>query len=174
MKEKSGDKSAIVVAALLICGLCLLGAFISLAEAVAQEAQEKAEARPENNASAVSQIPRVEYSAVSFRDPFKSFLGEDKGPGTGLAQADLASKPLPDLKVQGIIWGGSFPQAIINNKVVKVGDTIDNARIIEINKDGIEVFYGNRQYNLSSPAKVTYPNTGAKAKPEGGKDGENF
>ena len=63
-------------------------------------------------------------------------------------------EPLPSLTIQGIVWGSSLPQAIINNKVVKVGDTIEGVRITDINKNGVTVFWANQEYNLSSPAVV--------------------
>jgi hypothetical protein len=56
--------------------------------------------------------------------------------------------------VQGVIWGTELPQAIINNKVVKVGDTIEEVRILDIQKGGITVFYKSRNYTISSPAGV--------------------
>jgi len=91
--------------------------------------------------------PVVEYLAENLRDPFRE-PRQDKNKEEGVSQTKL-----PDLKVQGIIWGTDIPQAIINNKVVKVGDTIaGGVRVVEINKDGVSVFFKNRNYNLSSPA----------------------
>jgi hypothetical protein len=53
------------------------------------------------------------------------------------------------LIVQGLIWGGSFPQAIVNNKIVKVGDTVDGANVTAIDKDGVTVLFQEREYKLS-------------------------
>jgi hypothetical protein len=97
--------------------------------------------------------PHIEYETKDLRDPFQS--PEKKEDATEqISQEEDNIQPLPSLTIQGIVWGGSLPQAIINNKVVKVGDMIEEARIISINKDGVTVFFGNREYNLSSPAKV--------------------
>lgn len=113
-------------------------------------------------------IPNVEYKAEGLRDPFQAYLGEKKEvEKTGMVRSEAEVSP-PSLTIQGIIWGAKFPQAIINNKVVKAGDTIEGARILDINKDGIKVFYENRQYDLSSPANINLQNL--EKKPEGGQD----
>jgi len=111
-------------------------------EIITERAAQEQAAIPE-----VIARPTVEYRAENLRDPFKE-PRQDKDREDGGSQAKL-----PDLQVQGIIWGTDIPQAIINNKVVKVGDTIaGGVRIVEINKDGVSVFFKNRNYNLSSPA----------------------
>jgi hypothetical protein len=90
---------------------------------------------------------KIEYKAENLTDPFQEEKIEiEKEPQTEEV------KPLPPLTIQGIIWGGAFPQAIINNKVVKIGDTIGEVRIIDISKNGISVLFGNHKYNLSVPS----------------------
>jgi len=106
--------------------------------------------------------PRIEYQAKNLRDPFQGL----KITGSTVAVAKAAP---PALTIQGIVWGGSLPQAIINNKVVKIGDTIEEARIIDINKDGVTIFFGGRQYNLASPAAATVQKK-TEEKAKGGKD----
>jgi hypothetical protein len=63
---------------------------------------------------------------------------------------DKDEKIAPDLVVQGLIWGSSLPQAIINNKVVKVGDVIQGADIIDISKEGVLVLFAGTEYKLST------------------------
>ncbi|MFA5144980.1 MAG: hypothetical protein WC723_03125 [Candidatus Omnitrophota bacterium] len=107
--------------------------------------------------------PVVEYKAQGLRDPFRS-------PSTGgddSRQAKQSEKPvhpggaveqqLPSLVVQGLIWGGDFPQAIINNKVLKIGDVIGGARVTSIDKDGVSVYFAEKQYKLSPPAANASP-----------------
>jgi hypothetical protein len=65
---------------------------------------------------------------------------------------------LPSINVQGLIWGGVFPQAIIDEKVVKKGDMVGEMRIVEIDKEGITVLFNNKEYVLS-------PSAGAGQKP---------
>ncbi len=88
---------------------------------------------------------KIEYKAEDLRDPFEMEQPKEQ----------IEEKPLPSLKAQGIVWGGSFPQAIINNVVVRIGDTIEEARIISIAKNSVTVFFGNRQYNLSTSSPIS-------------------
>ncbi|MGE5197717.1 MAG: hypothetical protein ACM3IL_04360 [Deltaproteobacteria bacterium] len=113
-------------------------------------------------------VPQVEYKADGLRDPFIWFQKKE-GSGTEENQAN-ARVPVepPSLTIQGIVWGGNTPQAIINNKVLKVGDTIDEAKITSITRNGIEVLYKDTVFNINSPAAVQMDNIQKKA--EGGQD----
>lgn len=109
----------------------------------------------------------IEYKAEGLKDPFLWHLKKEVKKTTSVSAGQSASeRPFPSLTIQGIIWGGVFPQAIINNKVVKVGDTLEGARIIGINKDGIRVLFEGREKILPSPAAGTRLQSGKK--PEGG------
>jgi len=106
---------------------------------------EKAEKEIAASAEQVIIRPTVNYTASNLRDPFK-------GPQDDKEEKEEGPAKLPELKLQGIVWGTDNPQAIINNIVVKKGDAIaGGVRILEINKDGVVVFFKNRNYNLSSP-----------------------
>lgn len=101
--------------------------------------------------------PDIEYKAEDLKDPFEGYIKEKGEEVIPESQRDM---PLPSLTVQGIIWGGNLPQAIINNKVVKIGDMIEGVRVTEINKSGVTVFFGYRKYNLSAPAAAQLPKEG--------------
>lgn len=111
-----------------------------------------------------------DYKGEGLRNPFKDYFDTMPPP---VAQDETGSPnvpigPLPTLQVQGIILGPRLKQAIVNNKIVKVGDTIEGAQITTIEKDGVTLFFGNRTYNLSSPAAGILQES--KKKPEGGSD----
>ncbi|MFA5096195.1 MAG: hypothetical protein WC478_02525 [Candidatus Omnitrophota bacterium] len=93
---------------------------------------------------------RLEYRAQGLRDPFQPFVQESKPEVT--PEVKVVEKPLPSLAVQGLVWGGAFPQAIINNKVVRVGETIEGAQVTLIDKNGVTVLFADREYKLSPPA----------------------
>jgi len=57
----------------------------------------------------------------------------------------------PPLTISGITWGSSFPQAIINGKVVRPGDVIDDVQVISISKEGLVLSYKNQKFSLSAP-----------------------
>ncbi len=97
------------------------------------------------------QRPIVEYQAERLKDPFQSALTGEKV-GEVQKEGGASAQP-PDLRVQGIVWGGNAPQAIVNDKVVNAGDNIGEAKIIKIDKEGVLVSSGGRQYFFSSPAQ---------------------
>lgn len=94
--------------------------------------------------------PKVEYTADESKEIFQSCLTNItpllKDTSTTMLQ-DI--KP-PSLTTQGIIWQTDLPQAIINNKVVKVGDVIEGAEVIKIDKSGVEISFRNKLFKLDS------------------------
>lgn len=97
--------------------------------------------------------PVIEYQADNFRDPFQKYVVESKVKiDPGRADKDLEktdSEFINNLNVQGIVLGGRFPQAIVNDAVVKVGDTVGEARIIGITKKGISLSLHNHIYTAN-------------------------
>ena len=71
-------------------------------------------------------------------------------PGSGIPQvpAILPKAALPPLRVQGIIWGGDKPSAIINDTVVEVGDTVNGVVVKSIQKGGINVAFQGENFNV--------------------------
>ncbi len=107
-----------------------------------------------NNPSAETTItvkrPKISYSFSNLKDPFKPPVINRED---GVIQQDTIEKvQLPELSLQGVIWGGLFPQAIINNKVTKVGDFIEGAEVISISKDGVKLFFANAEHFVPAPA----------------------
>lgn len=138
---------------------------------------------PKENAAQVEAIIRnkVEYKAQGLKNPFQSPFKEkevkmepkkevDKAMGPKMGVENKQPTPtvvvnLPKLIVQGLIWGGAFPQAIINNTVVRKGDVISDAKVVEINSEGVTVLFNRKEYNLSSPSVLDQQQT--EEKPEG-------
>ena len=97
--------------------------------------------------------PVMEYKAAKLRDPFKNCLSEEK-PEPVAVETPVVEKPQLDLSkltVQGIIWGVKIPQAIINGMILTIGDKIEGAEILSIEKKGITLSYGGGIFDLSSP-----------------------
>lgn len=95
----------------------------------------------------VIERPNVEYRARGLRNPFEQPI-TDSEPSDGSLRPQRES--LPSLTVQGVIWGGSFPQAIVNNKVIKVGDVLEGVDIVAIDKEGVTVSYAGVEYKLTT------------------------
>jgi hypothetical protein len=122
-------------------------AFILIGTGFAKAEETKV---PEGSKGAV----KIEYKAEDFRDPFQNENIEIQEE----PQAPAEPRPLPVLEVQGIIWGGNFPQAIINSKVLGIGDTIEGVRIIDINNSRVIVSFDRQKYNLSTISAVATRN----------------
>ncbi|MDD5347742.1 MAG: hypothetical protein PHT59_03920 [Candidatus Omnitrophica bacterium] len=99
--------------------------------------------------------PDVSYAAADRRDPFKDSLPIDLPMTVEPAAEDV--KP-PEMTIQGIFWGGQFPQAIVNEKIIKVGDTIQEATVVGIDKEGITIRVSNREFRMPAPgSQVVMP-----------------
>lgn len=113
----------------------------------ALETQQQADSK-----LAVIERPQLQYTSGSQRDPFKTLIVKDEKAGTVQVAPGVEEKA-PPMTVQGIIWGGAFPVAIINDEMVKVGDTTkDGAEITSIAKEGIGFLYKDKNFNIPSPA----------------------
>jgi hypothetical protein len=92
--------------------------------------------------------PNVTYKARGLRNPFER--PNKKGQDAGARSDSQKDKAFPNLSVQGVIWGGKFPQAIINNKVIKVGDTLEDVDIVSIDKEGVTVLFEGVERKLTT------------------------
>jgi len=92
--------------------------------------------------------PPAVYTAHGLRDPFEALLPaapeavpQGSAPATVAAKPELAPPPAPPpiLHVQGLLWGGRTPQAIIGHDVYAVGDVVAGATIVAIDHRGVGV-----------------------------------
>ena len=61
---------------------------------------------------------------------------------------------LPPMNIQGLIWGGLHPQAIVNNTIYRVGDSIGQAKIISISRRGLTVDLQGKSVVVGTQASV--------------------
>ena len=59
----------------------------------------------------------------------------------------------PSLQLQGILWGSARPQAIINRRIVSVGDTVEGATIVAVSKEGVNVSFSGQEIKLKLPQR---------------------
>jgi hypothetical protein len=148
-------KSFVFLTAALLCADVFTRAFALQGEfkaIKALESQEKADAKP-----AILDRPQFQYTSGDQRDPFRTLIIKDEKAGTVQVAAGVEEKP-PQMTVQGVIWGGVIPVAIINDEMVKVGDTTkDGAKITSIEKKGIGFLYKDKNFNIPSPAHNDLP-----------------
>lgn len=97
-------------------------------------------------------VEPVIYTGKDFESPFKSRLPKkivienDKPQG----KENYGAISLPSLNVQGIVWAKDFPQAIIDGTVVKAGDKISGAQILEIEKNRVKLLYEGNIFFVST------------------------
>jgi len=63
-------------------------------------------------------------------------------------QEAQAPFPVEKFSVSAIIWGTKMPQAIINDKIVGIGEQLDEGRIAGIDKGGVHIDYGGKEVLL--------------------------
>jgi hypothetical protein len=99
--------------------------------------------------------PVMEYKSSKLRDPFKMYIIKEEPKELPQKDKDLIKPELdPDkLKVQGIIWGVKTPQAIINDKVLTVGDLVEGAEILNIDKKGVTLSFNGAIFDLTVPVQ---------------------
>ena len=127
--------------------LIILGLFLGAGSVYAQE-----QAAPVDKNAILR--PRVEFPGELVKDPFMSVLPGVHKENPEVAEVKEEDIVLPiDIDIQGLIWGGKNPLVIINNKVYKVNDSIDEVKIVDIRKEGAEVIYKGKTFILPAPSK---------------------
>ena len=89
----------------------------------------------------------VQYTAETVRDPLISLLPKQSSqPVTpakpverNMSSPMAAPRQPPPVVVQGMLWGGPRPQALIDDKLYTVGDLVGGARILAIARGGVTV-----------------------------------
>lgn len=94
----------------------------------------------------------ISYDASDLRDPFTTYLPQKstEAPKEESLQPQVEVK-LPEMNIQGIVWQTTNPQVIIDGQVLKLGDTINGAKIIKITKEGISFLYQEKLFDRTSP-----------------------
>ncbi len=129
---------------------------LSPGRAWAQEASSvPPQAAPPKAEEAEEEVPEVDFS---FRDPFQSFLpvhvaqrGEMEEPDWMRQEELIPEEEVLDLSqftVTGLVWGLDEARAIIDDQILAVGDTIREAQILRIDREGILFDFHGREYLL--------------------------
>jgi hypothetical protein len=132
---------------LVACAVIIIGTTVT-ARASAQDASAVFEGKELKLAANIS------YDASNLRDPFEGYIvrSESLMSADEVSSIEVPFDP-PELTIQGITWGGAYPQAIIDNQVYRVGESVKEVKIINISRDGLILSYQNRHYKQSGPGK---------------------
>ena len=55
----------------------------------------------------------------------------------------------PTLTLMGVVWNSQHPQAIINDQVVEIGDSVLEAKVIAIHKNGVDLDFKGKKFSIS-------------------------
>ncbi|MBU1998310.1 MAG: hypothetical protein V1490_01855 [Candidatus Omnitrophota bacterium] len=94
-------------------------------------------------------LPKVIYDSKEFRDPFApDYLSvKNKAEQEKTSQEIPSSEAMPAVDINGLVWGQGSGYAIINNKVVTIGEVLgEGLQVIDINKEGVVFLFQGRTY----------------------------
>ncbi len=112
---------------------------------------------------------RARYTAGDMRDPFlaqfpkvetdgrgRTFVNDsiEGGFQTTFEGPDGTMISLPELNIQGLLWGGRTPQAIIDDVLYAVGDIVHGGKILAIEKTGITMEYQGVTMSIPMPREL--------------------
>ncbi len=128
-----------------------------------EQARESAPVKPRAMVKAPAPVPTSPvYTAQQVRDPLVSLLPMEppesiaQGASPGRTQPARQAS-IPPLSLQGVLWGGAEPQAIINGEVYRVGDRIDEVRITGIDRRGVTVEFNGMVKSLATDVPAEEP-----------------
>jgi len=101
--------------------------------------------------------PKIKSSLIQ---PEEKAVDKDKyGKWQKEEDADFARSPFSgkkygeeepvDFKVSGLMWDEENPQVIINNKISRVGDSVDGFIVEKIEKQKVTLFNGKKRIELN-------------------------
>ena len=127
----------ISVKLIVISGVFLL---LSLPDVYAQEHSQPSES-PQFRNPFVSPFPKIK---IEIPEPTIAVITE----------TSVEITP-PSLTINGLIWNTDNPQAIVNDQVVGVGDTIAEVTILGIQRSGIQILYSGKTFSIAMNTEST-------------------
>jgi hypothetical protein len=93
---------------------------------------------------------RTIYAGHETRDPMVPLVTERRHrASTGQGHEAPAPITLPPMTLSGIVWDPDSALAMIDGMALHVGDTIKNARIVEIGIDRVALVYKSKRFILT-------------------------
>lgn len=126
-------------------------AFVRCEEIPQKQVEKSEETNVEKTPAKTLELSPLVYQPVKGKDVLRHLLYVFLAEKEKIEKKENMEKrehkdaaPLPNLVITGLIWNSPKPQAIINGKVINIGDTVSGVRIIEIDVRGITVDYEGR------------------------------
>ena len=60
----------------------------------------------------------------------------------------------PALRITGLVWNSDKPQAIINGKILGLGNEVDGSKLIAVRQNEVDVIYAGRQFTINANQPV--------------------
>ena len=169
--NKNNSLYTFLLISFFIAGCCLIIPEFGFAEAGDQP--------PPNESKGKSPVqPSIELELTNIKNPFVSQLPKPKIMETpvvveGPINSDPAAttEPLkipdissvipkpepkkaevirpPSMNINGLVWDSDMPQAIINGRVVSLGDSVDGAVVTQIHETGVEILFKGKEFSIS-------------------------
>lgn len=97
----------------------------------------------------------ITFDGRKFRNPMTPLVEEPEpkrpkvsGPATKVVAPKTEALAM-GYSLEGIVWGGSDPLALVNNQVVSVGESLDDGAVItEITRDTVRFIRNGNKYYL--------------------------
>ena len=136
------------------------------AAAQAAKASPRTTVEPQAAAVVVANQEPSRYTAADLRDPLREWFPEEH-PAIAVAPsmpaAPPAPPPAPKLQVNGLVWGGLKPKAIIDGEIYALGDMVQGWRITEIGRQGVTLDHDG--FPVVYPLTAQGPSRTASARP---------
>jgi hypothetical protein len=110
---------------------------------------------PADTSSAPSIAPIIKEVRLQPRDILPSTTDLSIKPQEPSASAvqqsstSVTDTKIPELHLKGISQGGTRSWAFVNDRMLKIGDTIEGAEVVDILKDRVKLKYAGVEFSLS-------------------------
>ena len=145
-EDKSKVKSYLVYVLIGLVGFVLAGAIFRFAT-MSLRGKELA---PIKVPAVASPKPRPEKKAVSENKEVPAASTESGRQGPAPSAGEQVTAPARRMTLNGVFFSEDEGYALIDNKVVKVGDAIEGAQVIKIDIDGVELEAGGETFRLET------------------------
>ena len=98
-----------------------------------------------------SSVTSDDIASIKYKEEIASIEATDWGRDPFSKRIALlgGSEFISDFRLEGILWDDNAkPTAIVNGKIVREGDKIDSAKIVQIQKDSVIINDGSKDYRL--------------------------
>ena len=100
-------------------------------------------------------LPKIEEKIEMPPEEIKIDVARPPDVPPVIREAPVAEVSPPLLRISGLVWNTAEPQAIINDNIVKIGDIVQDSKILNIHKDGVDVMFLNKIFTIEMEKPVT-------------------